>query len=197
MNERTPHSFYQKQLRQQKNIRDLFRCPQTFKYRNFLISRCHLKYSLKRRTVQIVGSCLVNVIIEPVCIQIVCMGTPEEQRLIFRIVVGIVSLGQVNRQSFPRSLVFTVQGYSVILRMSHNKNLSSLFCHSKKNACFFRFCENCQLLTVMDILCRNLCMPGMGCQKTSSNPLTREFSYSVHDGQKAEHFVIHLFFFSP
>ena len=87
-----------------------------------------------RCSVQVVWGALIDVIIQPVCIQIVGMGSPHQKRTVFRVVVAVVVFRHFNREIFAKiAFVLAVQGDTVVFRVTHYKNLAAVFCHGKKD----------------------------------------------------------------
>ena len=121
------------------------------------------------------------------------MGSPQKQRLVFRVIIWIIILWHVNRQAFGQiSFVFLIQGHPVIFRMSHNENLAASLSHSQEHSGFLGLCQNCQRLAVMDIFCRHFCMTGMRCKEyVVKSPYQRNLP--VHDFmvKQSENFMVH------
>ena len=63
------------------------------------------------------------------------MGSPGKQRLVVRVVIRIIIFRKIDRKPFSEiSLIFSIECHTVILRMSHNKNLTAIVCHCKEQA---------------------------------------------------------------
>ena len=96
---------------------------------------------------KLIGRLLVYVIIQPVGIHDVPMGSPLQHRPFSRIIIRIIIAGQFNGKSFfPVTLIFLIQGQTVIFRMSHHENLASVLIDHKGNPCLLRFRKNGQIL---------------------------------------------------
>ena len=95
----------------------------------------------------IIRGCLVNIVIQPVCIHTVTMCSPCKKWLLCAVIVWdnnspAFSIGSPFAQ-IP--LILLIQCHPVVLRMSHHKNLSSILCHDKVCSCLFRLCQNLSL----------------------------------------------------
>ena len=94
------------------------------------------------------------------------MGSPQQKRTVFGVVVAVVVFRHFNREPFAKiAFVLAVQGDTVVFRVTHYKNLAAVFCHGKKKTCFVGFCKDSKVFAGMYIFNRNFCMAGMRCQK--------------------------------
>ena len=120
------------------------------------------------------------------------MGSPHKKRHVGRIIVFVIIFRYLDREIFAHiPFVFSIQGYTVVFRVSHNENAATAVCHGKEKSCFLRFRQHSQFLTVVNIFNRNLCMSGMRCQEhiiKSSHQRNLTIQYLMP--KKAEHFLI-------
>ena len=129
-------------------LRTHFRCVNTCNFIKFSVYAKLLETLinsvLERCSIQIIRCHLIYVIIQPVRIQVIAMRSPGQHWFLLWIVVRIIILRNLWIQSFPQiSLILGIQCHSIILRMSHYKDLTSILRHAKINSCFFRICKNC------------------------------------------------------
>lgn len=84
---------------------------------------------------QLIRSHLVHVIIQPVGVKIIAVGSPLQIRL-FRVVIPrIIVLGNLDGKSLVFiPLIFVVKRIPVVLRMSHDINLLSALCHAQQHS---------------------------------------------------------------
>lgn len=100
----------------------------------FRITIC--ENSSKKLSLQFIWRNLVNIIIQPVAIKVIAMGTPLQRRLFRFVIIRIIILWHADGQPlFLIPDIFVVKGIPVVLGMSHHKDLFSPFCHTQQNAC--------------------------------------------------------------
>ena len=124
------------------------------------------------------------------------MRTPHQKWFVLRIIVSVIVLRDINRQTFAHiPFVLSIQGNTVIFRMSHHKNPATTLCHCQKQPRLFRFCKNRDFFTFTNIFDRYFSMSGMRCQKHIIKS-TYKGDLAVQNlvPEKPEHFVIQLFF---
>ena len=64
-----------------------------------------------RCSVQVIRGALVDVIIQPIGIQVVGMGSPQQKRTVFGVVVAVVVFWHFNGEAFAKiAFVLAVQG---------------------------------------------------------------------------------------
>lgn len=101
------------------------------------------------------------------------MCSPGQHWFLLWIVVRIIILRNLWIQSFSHiSLILGIQCHSIILRMSHYKDLTSILRHAKINSCFFRICKNCDSVIFSKSSCGTSVCLECGARNLSSNPLT-------------------------
>ena len=76
---------------------------------------------------QVVGRILVDVVVQPVLIQQVCVSTPAEERRLLGVVVGVIVLWHRDGQALADiPLVLGVQRVLVVLRVAGDEDLPSI-----------------------------------------------------------------------
>ena len=80
--------------------------------------------------VNIIWRLLINVVVDPVGIKQIGMGTPRDQRWIIRIIAKIVILWQVNIVAHATvTLILIVERVGRILQMASDKELAAVAGH--------------------------------------------------------------------
>lgn len=129
----------------------------------------HILYKLA----PFVGSCLVYVIIQPIGIQVIAVGSPQQVRPSGTVVIRIIILWHLDGQSlFLVPHILIMQRIPVIFRMPHNKNLPAVSRHGEQDACLFRLRHDHQFFACMDFFRGNRPYGGCGEYKNSRQSLS-------------------------
>ena len=109
---------------------------------------------------------LIYIVIQPVCIDIVGMSSPGEQRLVVRIVIRIIVVRDMDRKTLGLiASEFLIESQSVIFRVTHHIDLPSLIGHNEKSSCFVGFGKDRQSAVGSDLVDGNIGMSGVRHQK--------------------------------
>ena len=121
-----------------------------------------LQFPKIRCPVQVIRSTLVYVVIQPVRIQIVGMGSPGKEWFVVWIVIFVIVLRDFNRQALARSLLYSpskvTRSYS---GCPITKILRPPSGHCKEQTSLFAFRQDRKVFACMDICNGNFCVPGM------------------------------------
>ena len=147
---------------------------------------------LKWRADHIVWRHLINIIIQPVGIEIVGCRPPGKQRFVPGIILGVIIPGHFNRKSFGKiPLVLRVQGDPVIFRMAHDKDLPPVLGHSQEQSGFFGFRQDGKPWILADSLQGCLGVAGMRSQKyVVKSPDQRDLPVQDPMPEDAEYLVV-------
>ena len=114
-------------------------------------------------TALVIGSVLIDVIVQPVLIQQVGMGTPAEEGRLLRVVVGIVILGHCNGQALAHiPLVLGIQRVLIVLRVAGDKDLAAIFGAHEERACLVALGQDAEGAAVEHIFPADAGMAAVG-----------------------------------
>ena len=112
---------------------------------------------------------LVDIIIEPVTVKVVAVGTPLKQRALIGIIVRIVMTGHRYGKSLIQiPVILAVQCISVILGMSGDKDLFAALGNGQIYACLWRFRQYRQFRAGVNSRCRSLGMAAVRSEEHTS-----------------------------